>query len=166
MNNRNRLSTYIEIGAGEDLFLNVGAKLGSRSFYNIFHFGMRWDTPATVLTKQYSWGLGYGIGTVKSMSTRSDLNLEVLAVHISEGQLWESRLNLLNKLRLNWAFRMNNWSKIYVGPVANVLVHRPDSNVDPLARSSSLAPYTLYETTSRNGTEIKFWLGLNAGLRF
>ncbi len=162
----------IELGGSATLFANLGFKLGSHKFYNIFHFGGRWDARERqvneVTTQQgifLSWGLGYGVGAVAVFSPRTAMNVELVATHINELEEWTNELNLLNQLRITFDLRLGSGRpSFFFGPTANLLVSR---RVDPDTGliGSGIAPYTLYEETVGD-TNLKFWAGGYCGFRF
>ncbi len=161
----------VEVAGSDILFANLALKLGARSFYNIFHVGGRWDKLNRQTGEQsqagvyMSWGLGYGFGTAITFNSRWLMNIEALAVHINEYEQWTKKLNLLNQLRLTVDWKTAGRASLFAGPVANVMVSRLN---DPDAGNygSSLAPYTFYDQTSANGTNVKMWVGAYGGLRF
>jgi hypothetical protein len=161
----------VEFAGSETLFANFSLKLGARSFYNIFHAGIRWDDReiednGTTKTGRFnSWGLGYGIGTVIGLGRYSLLNFELEAIHINELERWTDELNLLNQARLTLALKTGpRGISLFAGPVLNLMVSRlydPDTGV----YGSSIAPETFYDETN-NGTNVKMWTGFTAGIRF
>jgi len=160
-----------EFSGGESLFANLGLKLGARSFYNIFHFGVRWDdasirTDSSVVQKGTftTWGLGYGFGSAIGLGKRALLNVELVGIHLNEWEEWTNKLNLLGQLRLTLDVRPGRNASFFVGPVGNLLVSKrtdPETGVI----GSSIAPYTLYDET-KGDTNIKAWVGFQAGIRF
>ncbi len=163
----------VEFAAGDALFANVGLKLGARSFYNIFHFGARWDDVQTspdgidpvTHERLLTWGLGYGVGTTVGFSPRTLLNVELVSIHVNEQEEWTRALNLLNQLRLTVDVRTGRHTSLFGGPTANVMVsrlQRADSNVV----GSAIAPYTWFDEVGSTGANVQMWLGFNAGIRF
>ncbi|MCB0628781.1 MAG: STN domain-containing protein [Saprospiraceae bacterium] len=161
----------VEFAGSETLFANFSLKLGARSFYNIFHAGIRWDDReisenGTTHTGRFnSWGLGYGIGTVIGMGRYSLINFELEAIHINELESWTDELNLLNQARLTYAVKTGpRGISLFAGPVFNLMISRlydPDTGT----YGSSITPETFYDETT-NGTNIKMWTGFTAGIRF
>ena len=165
----------VEFSGGEALLANLALKLGARKFYNIFAFGGRWDDVnyvneqnQTVEGRYMTWALGYGIGTAITFSPRTLMNIEAVAMHVNEKEAWTNELNLLNQLKLLMDFRIGNRTSVFAGPTANVMVSRL---VDPETGliGSGIGPYTMHEetwTTLSGETNVKMWLGFNAGIRF
>lgn len=170
---------HVEFSANEALYANFGLKLGARSFYNVFHVGARWDDientqpkivggtepDAPQTSTIMSWGLGYGIGTTIAFSPRTLLNIEAVAIHVNELERWTEELNLLNQLRMTIDLRTSRHTSFFAGPVGNVMISKLQ-RADYNAPGSMIAPYTLYEETSADGTTIQAWVGFNAGIRF
>lgn len=159
----------VEFSGGEALHANVGLKLGSHNFYNIFHFGAHWDdqtlnNSGAQQDVSITWGLGYGFGSALRLGARSLLNVEAVAIHINEGERWTDQLNLLNQLRFLLDVRVARRTSIFAGPVGNLMISKlydPDTD----HYGSTIMPYTLYDETN-NGTNVKMWVGFNAGIRF
>lgn len=165
----------VEFAGGETLFGNLSFKLGSHAFYNIFHLGLRWDNetinsapPAprgdskdqTLIT----WGLGYGIGTAVTLGSRTLMNVELQVTHVNEKESWTNDLNLLNQFKVLFDIRAGRRTSFFAGPTANVMVSRlVDLETNTLG--STITPYTIYEDTY-DRTNVKGWIGLNAGVRF
>ncbi|MBK7874101.1 MAG: STN domain-containing protein [Saprospiraceae bacterium] len=168
----------VEFSAGDALYANFALKLGARSFYNIFHFGARWDditiTKMTPDSKEpieesgtlMSWGLGYGFGTTIGFGPRTLMNIEAVTIHVNELEEWTEELNLLNQLRLLIDIRTGKHTSLFAGPVGSIMVsklRRSDYNTE----GSMIAPYTFYNKTSpTSGSNVQMWVGFNAGVRF
>lgn len=157
----------IEVSGNEALYTNLAFKLGTRQFYNIFHFGARWDqfTTGDQQGSFMSWGLGYGLGTTITLGSRSLLNMEAVAIHLNELEPWTNELNLLNQLRLTYDIRLGRKFSMFAGPVANIYVSKVNHNTDPLERRANFAPYTFFDGDD-GSTNVKMWVGVQAGFRF
>ncbi len=160
-----------EFSSGESLFANLGLKLGARSFYNIFHFGVRWDDVSIstdsniVQTGTFTtWGLGYGFGSAIGLGKRTLLNFELVGIHLNELEEWTNELNMLGQLRLTLDIRPGRNASFFLGPVGNILISKR-INPETGEIGSSVAPYALYDET-RGDTNIKAWVGFQAGMRF
>ncbi len=164
----------VEFSAGEALLANFALKLGARSFYNIFHFGARWDDEtvttsngsdptANTESKTYvTWALGYGIGTTIGMGKRALINVEAVAMHVNEQEEWTDKLNMLNQFRLLLDVRTGRRTSLFAGPVGNLMISKLNREG---VIGSSIMPYAQYEETTAD-TNIKMWVGFNAGIRF
>ncbi|MFN7116579.1 MAG: hypothetical protein ACK4TA_07235, partial [Saprospiraceae bacterium] len=164
----------VEFSASEALLANFALKLGARSFYNIFHFGARWDdvttTPpnpgndpnAATSETRVTWALGYGIGTTIGFGKRTLLNLEAVSMHVNEQENWTEELNMLNQLRLLFDVRTGRHTSLFAGPVGNIMVSKLNREG---VIGSTIMPYTQFEETTAD-TNVKMWVGFNAGIRF
>ena len=147
----------IEVGLNEILYANVGLKLGTKKFYNIFQFGSH-------LTQE-RWSLGYGFGTAFKLKDRQYFHIEYIASHINENEVWTKELNLLNQVKFNFDWKLKGKGSVFLGPSWNLLASKL-TDVETLAVvGSSLPNYTILDTTRKN-TNWKMWFGLSGGYRF
>nr|MCU0345647.1 hypothetical protein [Saprospiraceae bacterium] len=150
-----------EIYGSEILHGNFQLKLGANRFYNIFHVGAR-VPPGD---GSYIWGIGYGIGKVSKLSKRSSLNWELMAMHISENETWTNTLNSIGQFRWLWNHQLGRSIGFFIGPTANVMVSQlrnPETGII----QSPVVPYTLIDEDLDGKTNLKAWVGVNAGFRF
>lgn len=162
----------VEFAGSETLFANFSLKLGARSFYNIFHAGIRWDDRqfeenGTLRTGRFSsWGLGYGFGSVIDLGRNTLVNFELEAIHINELESWTKELNLLNQARLTFDVSTGPRSRmsLFGGPVFNLMISRR-YDAETGTYGSNIMPETFYDET-HNGTNVKMWTGFIAGIRF
>lgn len=165
----------VEFSAGEALLTNFALKLGARSFYNIFHLGARWDDLTTTTNSNngtdtgssesityLTWALGYGIGTTIGFGKRTLMNIEAVSMHVNEKERWTDELNVLNQLRLLFDVRTGRRTSLFAGPVGNVMVSKVNHEG---VIGSEIMPYAQYDETHGN-TNVKMWVGFNAGIRF
>ncbi|MBI1228347.1 MAG: hypothetical protein GC192_24145 [Bacteroidetes bacterium] len=150
-----------EIYGSEILHGNFQLKLGANRFYNIFHVGAR-VPPGD---GSYIWGLGYGIGTVTTLSQRSTLNWELMAIHISENEPWTNNLNSIGEFRWLWNHQLGSSIGFFIGPTANVMISQL-RNPETGEIRSPVVPYTLFDEDLNRNTNLKAWVGVNAGFRF
>lgn len=150
-----------EIYGSETLHGNFQLKLGANAFYNIFHIGAQ--VPPGDGT--YIWGLGYGIGTVTTLSKKATMNWELMAIHISENEGWTNTLNSIAQARTLWNFQIGRSIGFFFGPTANVMVSQL-RNPETGKISSPVVPYALIDEDLNSKTNLKAWLGINAGFRF
>lgn len=150
-----------EIYGSEILHGNFQLKLGANAFYNIFHVGAR-VPPGD---GSYVWGLGYGIGTVTTLSAKSTLNWELMAIHISENEGWTNTLNSIGQFRWLWNHQIGKSIGFFLGPTANVMISQL-RNPETGEIRSPVVPYTLIDEDLDLKTNLKAWVGVNAGFRF
>lgn len=157
-----------EWSGGEALYFNSGFKFGAQRFYNILHFGMRTENgdPIGNRDNKITWGLGYGIGTAVRAGPRTLVNFEALSIHVNERQTFTRKLNLLNQFKITADFQLGQSnSSFFIGPSLNVMLSKlfdPDTQ----RYGSAIAPYTFYDETSNENTNIQMWIGANVGFRF
>lgn len=151
----------VELAAGESLWTNLSLKMGTRRFYNVYHFGFRWGGQFD----EHIWGIGYGFGTAFTLTRRFDLHLEGGSTHLSKGGGFTERLNLLNQLRLSLDWKAGKHFSLFAGGTLNLMASRVQ---DPETGEMGydIAPHNLYHKVSKNGTDIQAWAGLTAGVRF
>ncbi len=150
-----------EIYGSESLHGNLQLKLGAKAFYNIFHVGAR--VPPGDGT--YAWGLGYGIGTVTTVSEKTTLNWELMAIHVSENEAWTNTLNSIGQFRFLWHYQLGRSIGFFIGPTANVMISQL-RNPETGKIHSPVVPYTLIDEDLNQNTNLKAWVGVNAGFRF
>ncbi|MEM6967056.1 MAG: STN domain-containing protein [Bacteroidota bacterium] len=163
-----------EISGAEVLYFNAELKLGSRGFYNIFHFGYR---PMTAGDVDGYFAFGYGFGRVfKTKKARVHHNLELLATQIGWNETeQEQNLNLLNQLRWAVDLRVGRSTSLFFGPTVNLIVSKW-VNEDQGTYDLDILPYTMFEKVNNNTsagmitnttpTYLAGWIGVNAGIRF
>ena len=144
-----------EIGFSEGLNTTASLKLGVDRFYNIFAVGTQFLT-------DFRWGVGYGIGTHLLKSPDFRVNLEAISYQINEGAEWTDAYNGLQQLKLTFAGGQNEHVQFYAGPTFNLMVSdyvNKDGKI-----GSDFPPYSIWSTTNGN-TNLRFWIGMNAGIR-
>jgi len=151
-----------EIYGGEGLHGNLQLKLGANAFYNIFHVGARYPQGDST----YTWGLGYGIGTVSVVSPKSSFNFELMAIHISENEAWTNTLNSVGQFRFLWNHQLGKSIGFFLGPTANVMVSQLRNAETGETGLSPIVPYALIDEKINASTTLKGWVGVNAGFRF
>lgn len=150
----------IEIATGDILYFQWGAKFGVPRLYQLAQMG--WQVNAR---SEYVWAVGGGIGTALPLTKHLQINFELLISKVNEGVFWETKLNLLQQLKINLDIKMDERVSLFLGPVLNVHVSR-SYNPDTQEYGSTLAPYTLINATNSQGTNLKLWIGIGGGLRF
>ena len=150
-----------EIYGSEILHGNLQLKLGANAFYNIFHVGAR-VPPGD---GSYIWGLGYGIGTVTTVSKKATMNWELMAIHVSENEAWTNKLNSIGQFRLLWNHQIGKSIGFFFGPTANVMLSQL-RNPETGEIRSPVVPYTLIDKDLTTDINLKTWVGVNAGFRF
>jgi hypothetical protein len=136
--------------------------MGTRAFHTIFAIGAQGDLD------YFRYGYGFGVGTEIGLGNRFAANIDALAYHINEDEIWTSKLNELYQLRTTLGVRLGKRSYLFAGPAFNVMVSQLQSG-DSESIGSQLAPsWTRYNENHgyRQRTNVKMWPGIHAGLRF
>lgn len=136
----------------------VQLKTGSERLYSIFSAG------ASQRANSLMWAYGYGLGTQFPISQKLDMNIDLTSHRIVEPNAPAWSINQLNRLKVNVAYPLNTYMKVYAGPSFNVL-HSTITNNEGELTGGEFAPYTLYEQNLRF-TNIKMYPGFNLGIRF
>jgi len=150
-----------EIYGSESLHGNLQFKLGASAFYNIFHIGAQ-VPPGD---GSFVWGLGYGIGTVTKVTPNTHLNWELMAIQINENEGWTNTLNSIGQFRFLLNHQLGRSVGFFLGPTANVMVSQL-RNPETGEIRSPVVPYTLIDEDLDTKTNLKAWVGINAGFRF
>jgi len=164
----------LELSGSEFLNYNMQLKLGSRKFYNMFHFGLNLN-PINGSGKAF--GFGYGFGTViKKRKSRWSNNLELLATQIRINDLPEinpsvpntHQLNLLTQLRWSLDCRLGRRASIFLGPTFNVITSKHVDAATGDYEYVEMIPRSIFEKkiTGINPLYLGGWIGFNAGIRF
>lgn len=151
----------VELYGSEILHGNFQFKLGANRFYNIFHIGAQ-VPPGD---GSYIYGIGYGIGTVAMPSPKNHFNFELMAMHINENEGWTNQVNEIGQFRFLWNHQISQNIGFFLGPTANVMisqVRNPETGIiDP-----AIVPYSLINEELDADTNLRAWIGVNAGFRF
>lgn len=144
----------LELTGNEVLFSNLNYKMGVDKFYTIYKVGY-----SSYKSKQvYSYGLG--IGSNVFISNKNKLSIDLSSNQVVFDNKWRHKLNLLNKVDVNYQNQLTDNLSFLVGPSFNVYVSKEkvDQNYGTL-----YVPYTLQTNEWSNG-KLFTWIGFNAGL--
>ena len=153
----------LELWYSEALQANIAFKMGVPRFYNMLVAGS--DFTATDLR----WGFGYGIGTLFPITSAFSMNLDLYAIQIQENNqdfLDNYALNLLNTLRLSLNLHLAKRIALFAAPTFNVMVSEYFQPDDGTIGSRIAPSWTIYNQTFNSQTNVKMWIGFQAGLRF
>jgi hypothetical protein len=160
----------LEVGATENMYVNMSAKFGVRKLYNIVQLGLRWDVEETTVDDlaseavYTSWAVGYGLGVAPRLGKKVLLNLETVAMHINETEVWTNELNLLGQFRMTFDYQTSGRLSVYAGPTLNMMwsqLYDADTNT-----YGSRIPLDPLWNEQRGDTNFQGWIGFSAGLRF
>lgn len=146
----------MEVSFSEGLNMQASFKIGVDKFYNIFAIG------AQVLGADYSYGLGYGIGTHLSKNDRFKTQLELMSFHIKEGKEWTDKQNELQQAKVIFTKKVSDHFSVFAGPSINLMItDNKDNHNQPF--KSNFAPYELFMHVGKN-TTLQGWIGFTAGI--
>lgn len=156
----------VEISGGDALHANFAFKPGVAAFYNIFQVGAAWNK-VNVASDEWvmSWGLGYGFGSSIRLGRKTHLNIEGLMTHINEDRKWTKKMNLLNQFRLSFEFDLGRRTSLFFGPTGYLMLSKLTDTGSEGNGSIVAPPKVLWEKENKN-TNLKAWVGFNAGMRF
>lgn len=141
----------LEIEGSNLPFASINFKTGVNKFYNIFTLG------AGTESKEFTAGVGYGIGTLFSLSNKLQMNIDLTATQFYKENVDEEKINLLNKLKINIAYNITDKVQIYGGASLDIMVH------DKTLESELKTSFKEWDSPS---VLTKASVGFNAGIRF
>ena len=147
-----------EVEWNESFFLNAAFKSGVEKFYMIYILRFKTDN------NKAFWAPGIGFGSLFRLSQGLHLNADLTASQVNEDEWWTGALNLLNTLKLNFAFNFTDELAVFAGPSLNVVVSGVE-DAEGLVVGDAFSPWDFYDETHSNN-RVKMYLGLNAGIRF
>lgn len=151
----------LEVAVEDAIDYNINVRLGVRAFYNILHVGLDKEGE--------NWTLGYGIGTSIFLARRNYLQFELMARQINEDAPWTRELNLLSQLNMHYDFAISRNLRIAIGPSLNVATSRR-YDAESGQYGTQVPRYVMFEHTYDDGyrlpLNVKYWVGLHAGIRF
>jgi hypothetical protein len=133
---------------------NAAFKTGSRKLYSILQAGYNFNDSAEVFT------FGYGLGSEWRLGKIISLNPELTAQHLYLGS-WDYA-NILSRARLNLNIRLGKYVSLFAGPVYNVYYSSQDLHFSGYKKTVPPSGYAVHSF----GTNVKGWLGWNAGIHF
>ncbi|KAA5546443.1 FecR domain-containing protein [Adhaeribacter rhizoryzae] len=154
-----------EFYTADDFDANFTYKLGVQKFYSMIAL-------AAELEDEKRWAYGFGFGAEWPISKLLKLNTDLMSYNVIEesyenfpdGFLEADQLNLLNKFRLLGTLQFAKHLALFGGPTYNVMVSQYEApGSDKIG--SGLVSKTIYDHTA-GITNVKMWIGFNAGLRF
>ncbi len=110
----------------------------------------------------YSWGVGYGIGTHLTKTDQFTTQLELMSYHINEGKAWTNVYNDLQQAKVIFTKKLSDHLGIFAGPSINLLITNNRDNHGQLFESN-FAPYTMASHFGKN-TTLRGWFGITAGI--
>ncbi len=149
----------LELFGNEVLYTNVAFKSGVDHFYTMFTGGVRPNDPQI-------FGLGFGIGSRVNTWKWLSFSFDLTGTFINEKELntqytWE--LNLLNRLDVTMDFNIKKFT-IFAGPAINA--HVSQMGYESTGTFTTDIARDPFYTASDDQTQIQFWYGAKAGIRY
>jgi len=148
-----------EVEANETFYANATFKSGIPSFYVLYTAGFKTDAGRTY------WAPGIGIGGITRISQKVALNTDLIVRQVNEDEWWTSELNMLNTLRVNASYNFSDKFSVYGGPSFNVTASQI-KNIEGNVVGDSFTPSWHFYNETKEGTNVKMYIGFNAGIRF
>ena len=159
-NGYGRIETYYS----ETTRANIIIKSGVKGLYNIFQFGINFNSV------NYRWTLGYGLGSTVQLSKNATMSFDGVYMHINENQAFTNDLNEEVQLRIMLGLTITKRVSIFAGPTLNTSFSKYQNSAGSLGSTMIPNKGIIYEHNikSNSGLDVynPYWLGLNIGLRF
>lgn len=149
----------VEVGSNESLQATVSYKTGHSKFYNILSLG------TAVRNDKIHWAWGYGVGTNLIISAKTNAQIELVSYHINEDQTFTDHLNSLNQIGVTFAYNVTSTLQIYAGPSFNIFVRKANDFEIQNNDQSAIIPWSIFEKTYKNNTQITLYPGFKVGIR-
>lgn len=137
--------------------VNASFRMGTNKFYSVISSGIN-------LSQNKFWQFGLGFGTQYKIKNKFFGNVELSSHSVNKmGRGFENQ-NFLNRLDLNFGYKLAKHFSINAGPVLNVYVtDLYDSSSGAYGDDFGQSPF--YNQTT-NGTNVSMWIGYAASVRF
>jgi len=143
----------IEISTSEVINANLTYKMGVEHFYTIFTTGYTRYKNEDVLK------YGLGLGSLFSLGKKNQIALEAESSQLVYNNDW-NKLNLLNTIKTNYHFRLNQKLSLVAGPTFNAYITEKKTGNK---YGTINVPYTIYNHESSKN-KLFMWIGFNAGI--
>jgi hypothetical protein len=161
---KNPTKRELEVGASESFNTFVSYKSGVKRFYNITTVGINY------IDKPIIYGIGFGFGTQIDWKEGWANEIELMLCDIFEGRhpliarlfLKEYESDILYQLKIKTSKQLNDYFKIFFGPVFNFTVsHYKNPNTEKVG--SSLSPWSVWKKEGEK-TTLNSWIGFEGGV--
>ncbi len=149
----------LEISANEVLYANLAFKSGVNAFYTTWTIGIRPSDP------KY-FGVGFGLGSRINTWKWLSFSIDATGTFINEVELasdYQYELNLLNRLDVSIDLNIANFT-LFAGPALNC--HISQMGIETEGQFTSNIALDPFYTEVNGKTQIQFWWGAKAGLRY
>ena len=151
----------IELESSETFFLTVNGILGTEKFYNMLTVGI------TPTKENFDWNFGYGFGFRTFKKGKTKMNIDLSFAQVNEGQIWTTRMNMINQIKLKFSQEINDKIELYGGPTFTYSQQdRVDNDGHPLDDVIKTIPRFGVFQKKDNYYQHTVAVGFNFGLRF
>lgn len=145
-----------ELTGSEVIYSTLSYKMGIKSFYTVYNAGYSSYKNKPV----YTFGIGFG-GDIP-LTEKQYVNINLTANNIVYNNKLTEEINLLNKLDVNYKYKINKNLSLLIGPSVNLYITK--EKVDGEYGTLHI-PYTM-STSSLTDGKMFLWIGFNAGLSY
>ncbi len=90
------------------------------------------------------------------------MNVDLLTYHVNEGETWTNELNLMNGLKLNFAYKLSSRFEMIGGPVYVIAVSKITDAEGNVIGGSYVPSWTVTDGV-HGSTRVSGYLGINLG---
>lgn len=152
----------VDVWSSDYLQFNGALKIGNKSIYNIYAFGISpigQNTPSTdslnLVQSPLPFGFGLGIGGHIPIK-KAFINIDGMCWTMHDRYLSFNGVNLLNQVRVLGGYKVHKYFGVYAGPVFNASVQ--DVSYDAMKRNPMFDEGTA-------STRVQGWIGFAAGIQ-
>jgi hypothetical protein len=149
----------IEVYGDEVLHTQLAFRTGVQKFHNILTAGIRPES-----NKYTLWGFGYGIGSSFNMGAKWKFTTDLISQVILKNDEIE-KSSQLNSAFIGVERLLGKKCSVAFGPAYRVLLTYNAAEANPEA-STDLVPYSFYNNTFSNGTNLTMWVGGKVSFKF
>ena len=141
---------------GSEVLSNINYKMGIEKLYTVFKVGY------SAYKNNPVYSLGLGLGSKISINEKQNLNIDISTNNLMYDAKWKEDLNLLNKLDINYKYKVSKQISFLVGPSFNIYVTKQKVNGE---YGTIKIPYTILSKKWTDG-KMDTWIGFNVGFSY
>lgn len=149
----------IELSGDEVFYTNLAFRSGVKKFHTIVSAGIRPENGNDPV-----WMFGYGLGTTLGKSEKYLFDIDFSSQQVIRGGQFDAQ-NKIYKLTFALDRKISAKTSITVGITYNAFIADTKSK-NYSDTFSLLVPYSITNSTSSNGYNVKTWIGGKIGIRF
>lgn len=149
----NRKYLALESTIGEVMYSSTNFKMGRGRIHVIFKIGSSYFKGKSVFI------YGLGLGTKINLNEKQSVNFDLSSSQLAYRYDWDSGLNMLHKLDINYKIRLTERLSLLVGPSFNLYLTRV--KVENQFGTVNI-PYTIF-TNEQENQKLFSWIGFKIG---